>query len=519
MSLRGLRRLRRCRDAGRTLRSLPLCRFSSSPLTCPGQDSSSVSLTAEEEEAAAAAAAARIRSALFRARKGSVEDLVRRLGAECSDVRLTAGVADSLMRGFGDDWKSALGFFQWAQSPAAAAAAAGGGGGGYAHTPYACNRMIDLLGKMRQIDRLWDLLSDMHCRGMVTVETVAKSIRRLAGARRWKDAILLFDRLDDMGLERNTETMNVLLDALCKERKVEVAREVFVVLTPHIASDAYTFNIFVHGWCSVRRIDEAMWTIEEMKNRGFAPSVITYTAVLEAYCKQRNFRRAYEVLDSMDSQGCHPNVITYTMIMTSLAKCERFEEALSISHRMKSSGCKPDTLFYNSLINLLGKAGHLFEASQVFRVEMPRNGVPRNLTTYNTMISILCQYGRDDDALSVLKEMEAQSCKPDLQTYRPLLRLFLSRRGQGDAVQHLLGELINKSGLGLDLDTFTLLIHGLCRIGETDWAYRLYDEMVSSEIVPRHQTCEMLLSETQRKNMEACVERIRNDMICFGLSP
>ncbi|TVU03507.1 hypothetical protein EJB05_50945, partial [Eragrostis curvula] len=504
MLLLSLRRLRRCRDAGNTLLSLPICRLLSSSSTRPNQASSSSALSAEEE-----AAAARIKSALFKARKGSVEDLVRSLGAECSEIRVTSSIADSLMYRFGDDWKSALGFFQWAQSR----------GGGYAHTPYACNRMIDLLGKMKQFDRMWDLLSEMHCRGLVTVETVAKSIRRLAGARRWKDAVVLFDKLEDMGLERNTETMNVLLDALCKEKKVELAREVFVVLTPHIAPDAYSFNIFVHGWCSVRKIDEAMWTIEEMKKWGFPPTVITYTAVLEAYCKQRNFKRAYEVLDLMSSQGCHPNVITYTMIMTSLAKCERFEEALNVSHRMKSSGCKPDTLFYNSLINLLGKAGHLYEASQVFRVEMPMNGVPRNLATYNTMISILCQYGRDDDAVNVLKEMEAQSCKPDLHTYQPLLRLLLSRRGQSEAVDNVLNELISKSGLGLDLDTYSLLIHGLCRISETDWAYRLYDEMVCSEIVPRDKTCELLLSEMQRRNMEPCIERIRNDMIRFGFCP
>lgn len=468
----------------------------------PTRDVNSIVLTAEEE-----ASAVQIKNSLLKARKGSVQDLVQSLGVDCSGIRLTSNIVDSLLFKFGDDWKSALGLFQWAQS-----------WGNYKHTPYACNRMIDLLGKMRQIDRMWDLLPDMHCRGLVTVETVAKSIRRLAGARRWKDAVMLFDKLEDMGLERNTETMNVLLDALCKEKKVEVAREIFLVLNPHILPDAYTFNIFVHGWCSVRRIDEAMWTIEEMKAQGFAPSVITYTTVLEAYCKQRNFRRVYEVLDLMGSQGCHPNVITYTMIMTSLAKCERFEEALSVSHRMKSSGCKPDTLFYNSLINVLGKADHLPEASQVFQVEMPMNGVPRSLATYNTMISTFCNYDRDEDALRVLKEMEAQSCKPDLQTYRPLLRLFLSRRGQDDTIRHLLNELINKHSLGLDLDTYTLLIHGLCRVGETDWAYRLFDEMVGSEIAPRNKTCELLLSEAQRKNMEACVERIWNYMTCFGIS-
>uniref|UniRef100_A0A0D3F791 Pentacotripeptide-repeat region of PRORP domain-containing protein n=1 Tax=Oryza barthii TaxID=65489 RepID=A0A0D3F791_9ORYZ len=492
-----------CRHgAARALQPLPLCRLSISSCTQSSRDVSNVNLTVEEEEAARL-----IKNSLSKARKWSVQDLIQCLGADCSGIRLTGNIVDTLLFKFGDDWKSALGFFQWAQSR-----------DDYRHTAYACNRMVDLLGKMRQIDQMWELLSDMHGRGLVTVETVAKSIRRLAGARRWKDVVLLFDKLEDMGLERNTETMNVLLDVLCKERKIEVAREVFAVLSPHIPPDAYTFNIFVHGWCSIRRIDEAMWTIEEMKRRGFPPSVITYTTVLEAYCKQRNFRRVYEVLDSMGSQGCHPNVITYTMIMTSLAKCERFEEALSVSHRMKSSGCKPDTLFYNSLINLLGKSGHLFEASQVFRVEMPMNGVSHNLATYNTMISIFCYYSRDDDALNVLKEMEAQSCKPDIQSYRPLLRLFLSRRGQADTVRHLLSELTSKHNLGLDLDTYTLLIHGLCRVGDTEWAYQLFDEMVSSEIAPRSKTCVMLLDEAQRTNMETYVERIGNYMSSFGIS-
>lgn len=478
------------------------CRLSLSSVTHLNRDLNSIDLTKEEE-----ASAAQIRSSLLKAHNGNVQDLVQSLGVDCPGIQLTSNTVDSLLCKFGDDWKSAFGLFQWAQLS-----------GNYKHTAYACSRMIDLLGKMRQIDQMWDLLSDMHCRGLVTVETAAKSIRRLAGARRWKDAVMLFDKLEDMGLERNTETMNVLLDALCKEKKVEVARKVFLVLSPHIQPDAYTFNIFVHGWCSARRIEEAKWTIEEMKARGFAPSVITYTAVLEAYCKQHNFRMVYEILDWMCSEGCHPNVITYTMIMTSLSKCHMFEEALSVSNRMKSSGCKPDTLFYNSLINVLGNAGYLSEASQVFQVEMPMNGVPRSLATYNTMISIFCQKDRDEDALNVLKEMEAHSCKPDLQTYRPLLRLFLSRRGQADSIRNLLNELINKQSLCLDVDTYSLLIHGLCRVGETDWAYQLFEEMVGSEIVPRYKTWELLLDEAQRKNMEGRVERIRSYMSCFGIS-
>jgi len=83
-----------------------------------------------------------------------------------------------------------------------------------------------------------------------------------------------------------------------------------------------------------------------------------------------------------------PNVVTYTIIMHSLARSHRFEEALSIVEKMKLSGCKPDTLFYYSLIGILGRAGQVCEASQIFQVEMQVNGVGRNLSTYDTMISI-----------------------------------------------------------------------------------------------------------------------------------
>ncbi|KAL5208424.1 hypothetical protein ABZP36_032859 [Zizania latifolia] len=171
----------RCRHgAAKALRPFPLCRLLISSCTHTNRDVSSGNLTAEEE-----AAATRIKISISEARQGSVQDLIQCLGADCSGIRITRNIVDTLLFKFGDDWKSALGLFQWAQSR-----------GDYKHTEYACNRMIDLLGKMNQIDRVWELLPDMHRRGLVTVETVAKSIRRLAGARRWRDAVSLFDKLE-----------------------------------------------------------------------------------------------------------------------------------------------------------------------------------------------------------------------------------------------------------------------------------------------------------------------------------
>lgn len=447
-----------------------------------------------------------IRKVISNVHNRSVEDVVLALKNDefCCRIRITSHLADDLLRKLGDDWKSALGFFQWVDLQP-----------GYKHTAYSCNRVVDLLGKMKRMDQLWDFVKLMNNKGLVTLETIAKVMRRLVGAGRWKDAIKVFDDLGTMGLEKNTEVMNLLLDTLCKEKKVEVAREVYLNMKTQISPDAYTFNILVNGWCNARRIDEAMWTIQEMKACGVRPSVITYTTILRAHCNQFSFSKVYKLLDEMVADGCPPNVITYTTFMHALAKSHKFEEALNIAGKIKLSGCKPDTLFYNSLINILGRAGQVREASHIFGIEMQKIGISRNLSTYNTMISIFCSHDREQDALDVLKAMEKSSCRPVLQTFFPLLKLCFKTGKIDDQLNLLLDDIINNHHLSLDLDTYTLLIHGLCSVSKLEWAFHLFDEMINREIIPKIRTLKVLMHEAEQKNKHEIVERVRDMMTQF----
>ena len=101
-----------------------------------------------------------------------------------------------------------------------------------------------------------DFLEEMHQGHLVTLNAVAKVMRWFAGAREWENAVRIFYELETFGLE-NTDSMNLLLDTLCKEKNIEEAREIFLMLKSHIAPDTHTFNIFIHGWCKINRVDEA----------------------------------------------------------------------------------------------------------------------------------------------------------------------------------------------------------------------------------------------------------------------
>ncbi|XP_024991264.1 pentatricopeptide repeat-containing protein At3g04130, mitochondrial [Cynara cardunculus var. scolymus] len=420
----------------------------------------------------------------------------------CSTIPISHNLVFQLLHRFKDDWKSALGVFKWAESHPE-----------YTPLSESYEMMVDILGKMKQMEKMRALVEQMRQHHQVTIGSIAKVMRRLCGAGKWEDAVIIFDELERFGLEKNTESMNLILDTLCKENKVEQARKIFLELKSYIPPTAHTYNIFIHGWCKVNRVDEAHWTIQEMKGNGCNPSVISYSTIIESYCRHSNFDKVYELLDEMEAQGCPANVVTFTIIMCYLTKSEKFEEALEIPEKMKSVGCKPDTLFYNALIHALAKSGRVQEARNVFEVEMPSFGVVPNTSTYNSMISMFCHHGQDEEAINMLRNMEnSQNCRPDIHSYNPLLKLCF-RTGRTDVwLGLMLDEMIDKHHLSLDLSTYTLLIHGLCRANKCDWAYHFFQEMIAKDIRPRYYTCSLLLDEIKQKNNYAAADHIEDCM-------
>ncbi|XP_071716951.1 pentatricopeptide repeat-containing protein At3g04130, mitochondrial-like [Rutidosis leptorrhynchoides] len=436
--------------------------------------------------------------------RGTDDEIFRSLVHDraCSAIPISHNLVSQLLYRFKDDWKSALGVFKWVESYPE-----------YTPLSESYDKMLDILGKTKQMENMMSLLDKMNQDNRVTINSIAKVMRRLCGAGKWESAVMVFDDIHKFGLEKNTDSMNLLLDTLCKENKVEQARKIFLELKSCIPPSAHTFNIFIHGWCKVNRVDEAIWTIQEMKGNGFNPSVITYSTIIESYCRHANFSKVYETLDEMESNGCPANVVTFTTIMSYLTKNKEYDEALKIPERMKLVGCKPDTYFYNALIHTLAKAGQVEEAINVFELELASCGVQPNTSTYNSMIAMYCHHGREHEALNMLESLESSElCRPDIQSFSPLLKLCF-KTGKTDVfLGSLLDDMVNKHHLSFDLGVYTLLIHGLCRANKCDWAYRLFREMVAKDVIPRYQTCSLLLNEIKQRNNYDAADHIEGYM-------
>lgn len=427
-------------------------------------------------------------------------DVVKELSG--CDVVVTESLVLQVLRRFSNGWNQAYGFFIWAKSQT-----------GYMHSAQSYNAMVDVLGKCRNFDLMWELVDEMKKSeesGLVTLDTMSKVMRRLAKSGKYSEAVEAFLGMEmSYGVKTDTYAMNSLMDALVKENSIEHAHEVFLKLFDTIKPDARTFNILIHGFCKARKFDDARTMMDLMKVAEFNPDVVTYTSFVEAYCREGDFRRVNEILEEMRENGSNPNVVTYTIVMHSLGKSKQVVEALGVYEKMKEDGCVPDAKFYSSLIHILSKTGRFKDAAEIFE-DMTNQGVSRDVLVYNTMISAALHHSRDEMALRLLKRMEEEeeACNPNVETYAPLLKMCCHKKKM-----KLLGILLHhmvKNDVSIDVSTYILLIRGLCMSGKVEEACLFFEEAVRKGMVPRDSTCKMLVEELEKKNMAEAKLKIQS---------
>ncbi|CAK7327099.1 unnamed protein product [Dovyalis caffra] len=429
----------------------------------------------------------------------SSEDAVVKALSE-TGINATHDMVSQLLKRFSNQWFVAFGVFVWAKNQT-----------GYVHTPEIYHSMIDALGKSRKFSLMWNLVQEMGgLNGYVSLVTMRMVMRRLVRDGKYNDAIDAFRGLEKFGLSKSTEALNVLMDILTKNGRVEDARAVALEFEDCITLDDRSFNILLYGYSKARMFGDARKTLEEMEKRGFHPNVVSYSFLIEAYGKERDFRNVEIILNEMQEKGCPPDLITYCVYIRALGKARRPNEALKVCEEIKRNGFVLNSQFYSLLIHNLCLSGRFKDAWNAFE-EMEKQGVSRDLWTYKVMISSACVRLQDENALKLLRKMEEDSCQPDVQTFAPLLKMGCRKKSM-----KLLKFLLNHmfvNNVSTDVFTYDLLVHGLGKHGKLKYACFFFQEAVLKGMVPCDKTYKMLLEELERKNMAEMKGKIEKLML------
>lgn len=358
-------------------------------------------------------------------------------------------------------------------------------------------------------------------------------IRRLVSAGLTRSAIRAFH---DMGIFIGAEVFEshfsfcfcYLLDTLCKYGYVKVAVEVFNKEKYRVDADAKLYTVLIYGWCKVGKIDMAKRFLGEMMQRGIEPNVVTYNVLLNGICRraslhpegrfERVIREAETLLGEMRERGLEPDVTSYSILLHVYSRAHKPQLCLDKLMMMKENGICPSVATYTSVVKCLCSCGRMDDAEDLLN-EMLQYGVTPTAETYNCFFKEYRGRKDVDGAMKLYRKIrEGSLISLNMHTYNILLRMLMALNKMG-----LLWEVwddMRSSGVGPDLDAYTILVHGLCEKRKWRQACEFFVEMIEKGFLPQKFTFETLyrglIQADMLKTWRMLKNKLEEESISFG---
>lgn len=365
----------------------------------------------------------------------------------------------------------------------------------YTHSSSSFDYAIDITARMRDYKSVWTLVSRMRARRVgPSPRTFAIINERYVAAGKADRAVKVFLSMHKHGCRQDLNSFNMILDVLCKSRRVEMAYNLFKVFRGRFKVDIISYNTIANGWCLIKRMPKALELMKEMVERGLTPTLTTYNILLKGYFKAGQLKEAWDFFLEMKRRKCDIDVVTYTTMVHGFGVVGEIEKARKVFDEMVREGVLPSVATYNALIQVLCKKGSVENAILAFE-EMLRKGYVPNSITYNVIIRGLCHTGNMQRAMEFMVRMKEDDCQPNVQTYNVMIRYFCDA-GEIEKGLELFQKMRQVSCLP-NLDTYNILINAMFvrkKSNDLVVAGKLLMEMIDRGFLPRKFTFNRVLN-------------------------
>lgn len=418
-----------------------------------------------------------------------VEEIERALN-RC-DLVLTDDFVLNVLRRHRSDWKPAFIFFNWVTK-------IGTREGAFSPGSVIYNEILDILGKSRRFEEVDNVFVEMSKRKeLVNEETYSVLLNRYAAAHKVEEAIDIFNRRQEFGLEMNLIAFQSVLLWLCRYKHVEAAETLFHSKKHEFVTDIKTSNIILNGWCVLGNVHEAKRFWREILESKCKPDVYTYGTLINSLTKKGKLGTALKLFRAMWERGLKTDVVICNCIIDALCFKKRIPEALEIFKEMNERGCAANVATYNTLIKHLCKIRRMEKVNELLdEMEERKGSCWPNSVTFSYLLGSVRE---PEEVPILLQRMERSRCKMTSDIYNLILRLYMDWDIQ-ERVKSTWNEM-EAMGLGPDRRSYTIMIHGLYEKGRKDDGLRYYREMTLKGMMLEPKT-EKLVNATNVKLQE-----------------
>ncbi|KAG4184452.1 hypothetical protein ERO13_A09G173100v2 [Gossypium hirsutum] len=296
----------------------------------------------------------------------------------------------------------------------------------FTHNSVTFNKMLDVIGKSKNIDLFWENCQEMGKLGLVNDKTFRIALKTLALAKELKKCVGFFHLMNGFGVGYKLETLNTVVESLCKDKLVEEAKLVTFKLKECVEPNGVTYKWLIWGFCDVGNLIEASKIWNLMVDEGFEPGVEVVETMIAALFKTNKYDEAMKVFQMMRVKRMHDlGLSSYRLVIKWMCKRGKIEQAHGMFEEMCQRGIQADNLTLASIIYGLLARGRIREAYRIVEgIENP------DISIYHGLIKGLLRLRNASEATQVFREMIKRGCEPIMHTYIMLLQGHLGKKGR-----------------------------------------------------------------------------------------
>ncbi|KAL5553650.1 hypothetical protein UlMin_041051 [Ulmus minor] len=331
------------------------------------------------------------------------------------DFQLTHEFFLQVCNNFPLSWRPVYRFFQFTDSHP-----------NFTHTSVSLNKLLDVIGKAKNIDLFWEVLREMGRRGLANDATFRIALKTLASARELKRCVEFFHLMNGFGFGYSLGSLNKGVEALCKGKLVDEARFLVFKLRDWIKPDEFTYRCLIEGFCDVGDLIEASKIWNLMVDEGFEPDIEAVEKMMETFFKTNRYDQALKLFQTMRCKRMEDlGLSTYRLVLVWMCKRGKIGEAYMVLDEMRKREIEADNLTLASLVYGLLSRGKISEAYNVVEgIKKP------DISVYHGLIKGFLRLRRAREATQVFREMINRGCEPIMHTYIMLLQGHLGKRGR-----------------------------------------------------------------------------------------
>ncbi|CAG8524757.1 14910_t:CDS:2 [Dentiscutata heterogama] len=206
---------------------------------------------------------------------------------------------------------------------------------------------------------------------------------------------------------------------------------------------------------------------DQMKLRNIKPDVNTYNILLSAYQSDGDVLESFKLLDDLLLAGIKPNIDTYnallkTVIMSPGNQPAHLREL--IFDMIERDWLQPTIVTYDNYLTALLVNGEIERGIDFIDI-LKNKGIQPTVTMYENLMKKICHFEWPEEALSLLKRMEAENLPTYSSMYYDVLRCSTDQYYL-DGLIYCWEKIIEERYLDLDEGACIDVLHVAARFGK-----------------------------------------------------